>query len=327
MILSLRSPLVSENDWALERLLRASSIHNERFNLEKWHSSVEALLDWPIRLLDYALGDGVKYGGAAWELEEVGGMIRRANESLLVLRNAGLNEPMNGKLLGGNAKLKSFVERWLGGGVEPAVLMDHLGEATLLVLDITHNMAISTFFDLPAKTTNLPRSLAPLLKSKDRAILTATLRLILALSTSATASQPLIRPSDPIVPLAVDLSLQLILLTSQEDYQLRALALEVLYECSTEAKEAAVILRRRDVAGVFRILAQGLYEGAEERLMAFEMNGQEPVKGLTNGAGAGSAVSKGELEMMARQLEPARSIYWYVFQLLDSSSSLVRSAH
>ena len=319
MILALRSPLIEENDWALERLLRASSIHNERFNLDKWANSVEALLTWPERLLEFVSmsSRGTGSTGLAWEWsrKEEDALRRRAVESLLVLRNAGINDGMNGKLLCGSNRLKTFLQTFLSD-ISEEVLFNHLTEHLLLVLDILHNSASSPSFNISSSAkTSIPNSLSPFLKFKDRAVLVGTFRLILALASPTPQNNPpVVHPTHPLIAKAITSALTCLLLTSNpDDTILRSLALEMLYEFSTESVEAAVILRRKDIAGIFRILAKGLYEGCEETVHEFELAVESKgMEGIQEEVGPpeGNVPTRAELELIAQQVEPSRSMYW-----------------
>lgn len=313
MILSLRSPLPHEIDWALSRLCMASTDFNERFNLEKWPGSVDALLEYPLQLVTFAANEPARWGEAVWEFAsmEQREVQRRATESLLVLRNAGLNEIMNGKVLGRSYKLRGFIEAFVA--LPETVLIDHLTEPLLLVLDIAHNLVSATQSEV-ILPPGIATALIPLLRVKDLAILTATFRLILALTapvhwpSSRDLANPTPNPLDPhpnvhirpplvphahdVVGLAVSLAVDLLILPAEDIGELRPLALDILYTHTSTPSHAAVILRRPDVGGVLRMLAKGLYEGVEE------VEGGE------------TRPSPQEIMAMCPIAEPARSQIW-----------------
>lgn len=200
MILSLLSPDLESVDWALSQLSRLSGL--DRFDLSAWPQSLPALLRYPTKLIEFSsslraglsdhsfweagLGATVATGGDN-DLSETR---RRATESLLVLRNAGVvNDGANGRLLGEGTRLMVFLEGLLSLRTE--VLLDHLVEPLLLGLDILYNIATSPSHrssllrnTISNSSSAFPAVLVPLLEhAKDTAVLLALFRLVNALTT------------------------------------------------------------------------------------------------------------------------------------------------
>ncbi|CED82105.1 DNA-binding RFX-type winged-helix domain [Phaffia rhodozyma] len=336
MILALRSFIPEEADWSLQRLLRASSDHNDRFVLDKWHASVDTLLLWPRELFEIVGRDSpaqaVAKGSALWDFERSNqkDLHRRAIESLLVIRNAGLNDPANGKLLSTSLKLQRFLLEFLSG-VEVELLIDQLAEVLILLLDILHNMFISSSLDISSIqenfVTELPLVLVQLLQSKDRAILIATLRVALALSSPNPAdptADPLLHFSSVFIQASIKMSLSLLLLppSSGQNISLRSLALDILYTHTSDPTHAAGVLKRKDIGPVSKIVAKGLFEGSEKKETPFILAGGG--RGTETGeAWEGAPPGRGELDQMAGMAEPLRSTYWMQRTFLPAPKSYV----
>jgi chromatin structure-remodeling complex subunit RSC9 len=193
LILSLLSPDADSIDWALNQLVRLSA--SPFFDLTAWPQALSALLRHPLQLIEFGQSNR---GGLAssqqaslWEAglgagELVVEMRRRATESLLVLKNAGVvNDKANGELLGESSRLMSFVEDLLT--FDRDVLLDHLVEPLLLSLDILYNIATSahpsSLLRSSCNSTSLPAALIPLLdKTQNAAVLLALFRLINAVT-------------------------------------------------------------------------------------------------------------------------------------------------
>ena len=260
LILSLLSGVESDVDWALRDLLKYSAHNTERLTLSVWVHAVDALLTWPHRLIGLAQDHG-RWGEAGWELRGEAGEAtqRRASESLIILRNAGFNEKANGKLLGSSSRLADFLEAFFA--LESDLLLDHLAEQALLVLDILDALLASSTFKLRSDSI-IPMALIPLFRSRDRAMLLAASRITLSLTSPSYSRLPALPASHPLVAPALETAIHLLLLPkSPAERHLRTVALDLIYQHTTDAAGAVRhVLHRPDVGPIVRLLAQGLYD-------------------------------------------------------------------
>jgi chromatin structure-remodeling complex subunit RSC9 len=96
LLLSLRSTVPEEVDWALPRLVAASHDLAEQFRLETWVDSVGILIEYPNQWITHLEIEHQARNTLPWTRDSI--LEKRATNALLILRNASLL-PSNAKII------------------------------------------------------------------------------------------------------------------------------------------------------------------------------------------------------------------------------------
>ena len=135
MSLSLRSGILSEVAWALDRLCRLA--HNDHFSFKAYPGLIDGLFDWP----EWYVNEGYKEATDEQELfsppRDFIAKQRYALESLFILRNGALQEA-NAQELQNHSHTLSLI---LNGLHNLDFNKDQHQEALLHIIDIFHGLA------------------------------------------------------------------------------------------------------------------------------------------------------------------------------------------
>ncbi|TDL28332.1 hypothetical protein BD410DRAFT_737550 [Rickenella mellea] len=300
MLLALRSCLLSEIGWALDRLCRLCN--NEQFVLRAIPGLTDALFEWPEWYLrecsDEKDSQRVPLFALSSDHEK---KMRHALESLFILRNAALNEP-NAVELAGNPRTRPLI---FGALQRLKPDTDANVEFILHCVEILH--AIASTLVLPPLKSGKVSPLQPLEEwantSSNRTVIISCLTalgLILANPLNAShlsSTSPAITASIRLLPLFIDKPLV-------------DACLNYLYAHLSHLPMTKAFLLHPDMPATLKLLVSFLISEQVEEIVSIDIAGPVftayPFKVNT----VNYELSPEELEDLASKAEPERCYEW-----------------
>jgi chromatin structure-remodeling complex subunit RSC9 len=309
MLLSLRSGIDSEIEWALDRLCRLC--HNEQFLLKAIPGLTEALYEWP----EYYVREG------AQKIAKTQGMFsldpvyavhtRHALDSLFVLRNSASNEP-NATELSKSPRAKRLVISILHN-IQPdsSTNVEFLSHAIDLLYTIIPSVLI------PKTSDSLDDPIGPLDElagsSKDRSLIISSLNCLNAIYANSqsnlhriTEDSPAFRASLQYLPLFVDKPLV-------------DAAVNYLYSYLSHPAMTKSFLFHKDMPSVLKLLVNLMIHEQVEEKVEEDITGEVKAAAPPEYATKVHDLTSEELEMLLPRGEPQRCFDWcgLCFSLLE----------
>lgn len=287
LTLSIKSGIPNEIDWALEKLVRISSIDPDLLKFTEYHGLLDAL----IGLIEAYLESRVKLNRSGslnyWENneEEKDTLGRRACEAALSLRNIS---SIDAAPLSKSRKLLRTITDVLEEGERAGSEGEELTEMRLYLLDVLELLGKETPLAISNRhavksiriRTNDPSSpsvrLYPLLvsltRSTDRALVLAAYRSLVSLARcesesskalTATSTFSLIYPRTSTFrhPHPIETAVELL---SLADAELRALLLDYIYEHTLFPSNAVQFCIRSDLLVILRMITGSLHVNSQK---------------------------------------------------------------
>lgn len=355
LVLSLRSYIPAEIDFALDRLLQVSGQDPDLLRLSEFPGLLEGLIDLVREFLDARAEDRKSDTRGLWVDQGREAMRRRACEAALVLRNLAPEKHSQSQVTK-NKKLRPLIVDVLAeGALEDGNDSNELRLYLLEVLDIiaedtplalpgipwhakpAPNASIgrSITFPLDSPAVRLLPLLVALTRSPDRALVMAAFRCLTTLSLSDTNDAALALLSyqtvDPLPkphPHPIQTAIELLPIA---DHDLGAVILDYIYQHTLFPANAVLFCSRPDLLQVLRLVCTKLHIGArKDRLnVLLPMPGGDadvwfrslPPKHLGNLALHQQRELHPQLEgdevlRIAALAEPARTLAWCVLCLV-----------
>ncbi|KAH8918083.1 hypothetical protein BT69DRAFT_1338518 [Atractiella rhizophila] len=346
LVLSIRSRLTHEMDFALSTLVKVSRHEPDLIRFTEIRGLTEALVALVEEFLEAVRGSE----GREWAKRERMEELRRATEAMLVLRNASLDKlnqrfwiQFTGLTVVGIGN-KSLL-RMICTALEPQEGVEEIRGYAIEMLDIFcpyiklstlpqndgedgGTYAISSFHDLEPSVKILPL-LLEYTQSQDRALVLGSYRCLGTLALVEANSKmfilPSIHPSTPIPdfpPLyqALFSALSLIPLL---DADLQLAALDFIYHISCHPSNAAYLCTRDDLSGVLSQLKRRFEWGAKRMEKSLNLVGErwrqdkkDPASGQAlhqlseDGSLIGTRLQNDEMAEILSLPEPRRTSVW-----------------
>lgn len=353
LTLSIKSGIPSEIDWALEKLVRISSIDPDLLKFTEYHGLLDALIGLIEAFLDWRSKSN-QLGELYWwdKHEEKENLGRRACEAALCIRNISSIDPTP---LNKSRRVLRMITDVLEEGERAGSEGDELTEMRLYLLDVLELLGKDTSLALSNRhtfkstriRTNDPSSpsvrLYPLLvsltRSTDRALVLAAYRSLVSLAHSesesskaltATSTYPLIYPRTSTFhhPHPIDTAIELLPLA---DSELRTLLLDYIYEHTLFPSNAIQLCIRPDLLTILRMIAGSLHVSAQREQLTLllpmpQTEAEHWFRSLrprheTLGRAqirvldSGLRARSAEVARLVGMPEPERSFNWFVTQL------------
>ncbi|KAF8591913.1 hypothetical protein K439DRAFT_1325863 [Ramaria rubella] len=300
MLLSLRSGIPREVNWALERMCRLS--HNDQFILKNIPGLTDVLVEWPEWYVQKgAIGD---YLGNVFSAPPSSARKRRhALEAMFILRNASLNEP-NAQHLANHRRTRLLLCNALHRLKADS---DANAEFLLHIVDLLHSVT-STFQQPSIESLSNAALIHPLEElaatSNDRTMIITALRtLTLILSTPQnavhlTSTSPALLASIRYLPLLPDTAL----ITACLDY---------LYAHLSHSPMVKAFLVHKSMPSTLKLLVTLLLKEQQEETTAVDLL-SEPVRTApaVTVERRQNELTNEELDKIAATPEPERSYEW-----------------
>jgi chromatin structure-remodeling complex subunit RSC9 len=301
MVLSLRSGITKEVEWALDRLVRLS--HNEQFSLKSMPGLLDALFEWPYHYIS-SVKSGTHYPEVMFAVPLEEKQSRRFGlTSLFVLKNASVND-VNARELAKHPRTVSLVYSALMG-LQP----DQDSDIEFLVnsIEIFQTIAHLLFFPTPALLTTIIQRLETIVEgTSNRSLLiccisaiTSVMQYTRNLSLFNTESSPSFEASIRCLPLVVDVPLL-------------STCLEYLYVRLSHPPLLRAFLLHPSLANTLKILCtiiiatQELEDAALDVVLPTEtLSTPEPER-------PNYEMTPEEMSRLSNLAEPQRSYDWYV---------------
>lgn len=323
MLLSLRSGIQKEIDWALERMCRLS--HNDQFILRNIPGLVDALVEWPEWYVEQGFKD-CRHATLFSPSQAIARRRRHALEATFILRNASLNEP-NAQYLTAHRRTLLLLRKALSCITPDS---DTEAEFVLHIVDLLHSVVqcvhqqllqlqqqqlsqhqqlqqqqlVQTAFKY-LTTETLIRPLEELAaSSNDRTMIITTLRtltLIISFSQNAvyiTSTSPALSVAIRYLPLLDDTAL----ITPCLDY---------LYAHLSHPPMVKAFLHNPSMPATLRLLVLLLLREQQEEMTTLDLI-QEPIRTAPAlvAPRRQCELSEEEFEKIAKVSEPERSYDW-----------------
>ncbi|KAG6901474.1 hypothetical protein C0995_011494 [Termitomyces sp. Mi166 len=307
MSLSLRSGILSEVGWALDRLCRLC--HNESFLLSSIPGLIDGLFDWP----EWYIMEGYKYSSDENFLfsppPDYSRKRRYALESLFVLRNVALYEP-NAQDLANHSHTLPLILTALSTLQHDR---DEDSEFMLNIIDLYHVVAAAKIIILP---TTLP-AYNPLHSLTKTVSQSSNRSMIIAAFTALTVtlSNPVNTPNISADSRAVAASIRYLPLFA--DKSLVDASLNYLYVHISNMAMAKAFLLRPDLPAVLRILVTLLLDEQEklEEKVVQDISGTVHTVPAVTVLTRDHILTKEELDELLGKPEPQRCYDWFVLFL------------
>ena len=338
LVLSLRSQLPAEVDFALQRLVQVSGEDAELLHFSDHPNLLSALLAVIRTLLDASANGADSFLGISsnhhWETSK-----RRATEAALVVRNIAIDLENVPALLK-SQKLPQLVVDVLELGLEQGYAAEETTELRLYALEVLEVIGEGFALALPAqsKTGGPPDNanspavrlfpiLAGLVRSPDRAVVLASFRALVALSRNERSEPTLsiFSYNSLDVPLSYPHPVQTAIgLLPLLDSELTTVALDFIYQHTIQPANAVEFCARPDLLQILRLVCSKLLYGGKLELLTLDLPLMDNSQGLTKtpqrrhrirfGGFQGTAVTLALDQATHAQLnalpEPARALQW-----------------
>lgn len=302
MSLSLRSGILSDVGWALDRLCRLC--HNEQFSLTNIPGLMDGLFDWP----EWFIGDSYKNSADIHSLfspdPEHTRRCRYALESLFVLRNAALLESNALELANHSHTMPLIMNTLLSLQCDK----DEHSEFVLHVIDLYHVLASRLVVgpSTPMNANPLPPLQRIASQSSNRSMIIAALTAI-----TVTLSNPLNTVN--ITPNAPALGTSIRYLPLFIDKPLIDACLNYLYVHVSHMSMAKAFLLHPDMPGVLKLLVGLLLTEQQtlEEKVTLDVTGTVHTVPSTTVTTRDHELTKEELEGLLPKPEPQRCYDWF----------------
>jgi chromatin structure-remodeling complex subunit RSC9 len=304
MVLSLKSGIHHEVNWALDRLCRLCD--NEKFHLQDLPGLIEALFEWP----QWYLREGLNLQGGMQSLfsgtAENEKKTRHALLSILVLRSASLNLP-NATSLAASPRTRPLILSALQvlnpSNDTHAEFLLYAIELYLSILAVQPTATLS----FPAGQNPVP-VLANIAKtSSNRSLAIASLS-TLSLIFSDPINAPNLKANSP----ALDASLRFLPVFTLGDKELTEACINYLYAHLSNPVMTKTFLLHPDMPSTLRLLVMLLLSEQEEEETTVDLGGGAPLPPQLEQSTRYRVFSKQELDELGAMPEPGRAIEWYV---------------
>ncbi|KAG6814116.1 hypothetical protein H0H92_002111 [Tricholoma furcatifolium] len=302
MSLSLRSGILSEVAWALDRLCRLCN--NEGFLLSGIPGLIDGLFDWP----EWYITEGYKFSTDEEFLfsppPDFSRKRRYALESLFVLRNAAMYEPNATELANHSHTLPLILSAL-------STLQHHRDEDSEFVLytiDLYYHIAAAKIVILPTTPVawNPIHSLQKIVsQSSNRTMIVSALA-----SLTLTLSNPINTPNVVADPPALSASIRYLPLFA--DKTLVDACLNYLYVHISHMSMAKAFLLRPEMPSVLKILVNVILNEQEslEEKVVHDVSGVVHTVPSTTVLTRDHVLTKEELEELLPTAEPQRCYDW-----------------
>ena len=342
-MLSLRSRLPAEIDFALQRLVQVSGEDAELLHFSDHPNLLGALLSVIRTFLDISVSGGDSFVGISsnhhWETSK-----RRATEAALVVRNIAIDLE-NVLALQKAQKLPGIIVDGLELGLEQGYSAEETTEMRLYLLEVLEIIGDGFVLMLPAYTRNVAAVdnasspsirlfpiLAGLIRSPDRAIVLASFRSLVALSRNDKSETVLSLLSynsldTPLpYPHPVQSAIELLPLL---DSELTTVALDFIYQHTVQPANAVEFCTRPDLLPILRLICSKLLYGGRMETLELELplvsdpQAKLPLKrhrirfGGLVGTGVSLALDQPTHARLIALPEPNRALQWYVCRSFD----------
>jgi chromatin structure-remodeling complex subunit RSC9 len=298
MVLSLKSGIHHEVNWALDRLCRLCD--NERFHLQELPGLIEALFEWPRWLLHDGLAAQTPAHALFSSPAEHEKKTRHALLSILVLRSASLNLP-NATALAASPRTRPLILAALQR-LDPA----HDTHAEFLLYTVELFLAILPV--APGTALAFPPGQNPIPILADLAHSSSNRSL--AIAALSTLSLIFAEPQNAVhlrsTTSALDSAVRFLPAFTLGDKELSEACVSYLYTHLSNSHMAKAFLLHPDMASTLRLLIMLLVAEQEEETNMIAL-GPAPVLGPPPRFRMLSAL---ELEELGPMPEPDRSLHW-----------------
>ena len=313
MALSVRSGILSEVGWALDRLCRLAN--NERF--EFYPGLLDSLFDWP----EWYVTEGYKMlqdSNLLFSCDPTLALKHRyAVESLFVLRNAAFYEPNANEI----ASHSHTIPLILNGLHNLDHSKDENSEALLHIIDLFQIVLaprVTVHTNIAPKLNPIPPLLRVVAESSNRTMIISSLTALVSLfSNSAnlshlSADSPALKASVQYLPLFVDKPLV-------------QACLNYLYAHISHPSMARLFLLRPEMPGVLKVLATLLLEEQRplEKTFTLDITGPIHTASSVSPSTRDHELTKDELENLLAKPEPQRCYDWCVLSLISLRRSFL----
>jgi chromatin structure-remodeling complex subunit RSC9 len=310
MVLSLRSGIHHEVNWALDRLCRLCD--NEKFHLQDLPGLIEALFEWP----EWYIREGIKGRHSLSALfskpAEDEKNTRHALLSIMVLHNASVFLP-NAMSLFKYSRTRPFI---LDAMQQLDPNDDTQAEFLIILIQLfgTIIAAQPSSAIVPSPNTNPIPALENVVKvTSNRSLLVASLT-TLALLFTESQNAAFFKATSPTLAAA----LRCIPMFTFADKDVTDAALNYLYVHLSNASMAKAFLLHPDMPSTLRLLVQLILSEQKEEIMAVPIL-STPVfpSGYMHTRFRG--LSKQEADVIGVMPEPERTYEWYVLHHISFS--------
>lgn len=348
LVLSIRSWVPAEIDFALDRLLQVSGQDPELLRFIELPGLLEGLVELIRAFLDARAEDRSSSTFGLWVDQAKETARRRACEAALVLRNLTTDKNNVGPV-SSSKKVRPLIADVLEeGGREGG---EDTNELRVYLLEVLEVIAEATPLALP---TQQPRSnktgavvpftkastspavrlfplLVPLTRSADRALVIASYRCLTALALNETSDAALAlltyettEPQPKPFPHPVQTAIELLPIA---DADLGAVVLDYIYQHTLLPANAVLFCARPDLLQILRLICTKLHLGAKKETLevALPVRGSDaddwykslPPRhrknvGLSQQRELSAKLEADEVPRLAALAEPARTLAWYV---------------
>ena len=284
-MLSLRSQLPAEIDFALQRLVQVSGEDAELLHFADHPNLLAALLSVIRTLLDVSAKGEDSFLAISsnhdWETSK-----RRATEAALVIRNIAIDQENVPALLKART-LPGILADVLELGLEQGYAAEETTELRLYTLEVLEVMGEGYPLALPAQSQNggppddanspavrLFPLLASLTRSPDRAIVLASFRALVSLSRNERSDTvlSLLAYDSPDVSLPFPHPVQTaISLLPLLDAELTTVALDFIYQHTLQPANAVAFCARPDLLPILRLVCSKLLYGGKMELLELDL--------------------------------------------------------
>lgn len=346
LVLSIRSWIPAEIDFALDRLLQVSGQDPELLRFIELPGLLEGLFDLVRAFLDAQVEDRSSSTFGLWVNQAKETSRRRACEAALVLRNLTTDKHNVGPV-SKSKKVRPLIADVLEeGGLEGG---EDTNELRIYLFEVLEVIAEETPLALPAQQARSNKAgavvplteastspavrlfplLVPLTRSADRALVIASFRCLTALALNDTSdaalalltyesTEPLPKPFPHPIQTAIEL-------LPIADADLGAVVLDYIYQHTLLPANAVLFCARPDLLQILRLICTKLHLGAKKETLevTLPMRGSEAEEwwkaqpprhkrniGLSQQRELSAKLEGDEVPRLAALAEPARTLSW-----------------
>lgn len=306
MLLALRCGIDSEIDWALTRLIRLTHMHMEKFTFRSIPGLLDALFEWP-EWYASSWRESDEYGLFVSLDSDLARRRRRAHDSLLVLRNASLNND-NAQELSSHPRTRGLISTALS---RLQRTHDSNAEFILHTIDLLYAMSTNLVV-VPSGPTNPIKHLEDIAHtSNNRAMIISSLQTLTVILSNPQNSANL-SPTSPALVAALRY------LPLFKDRLLLSASLEFLHAHLSNQAMTRAFLLHPELAGTLRVLASVLIAEQDQETVTVDLE-QAPAPPEVEPAKDQAKPEQPEtfyeltgeaLETIAAKAEPERCYEW-----------------
>jgi chromatin structure-remodeling complex subunit RSC9 len=301
MVLSLKSGIHHEVNWALDRLCRLCD--NDKFHLKALPGLIQALFEWP----QWYLTEGISFNSEINALFstplEHEKKTRHALLSMLVLRSASQNTP-NAQSLAESPRTRPLI-------LDAFQKLDPSDDSQAECLLWTLEFYLAILAVDPSAGTSFPPELNPIpilsriaSTSTNRALLVTSLN-VLANLFSNPSNVPYLKADSPVL----DATLRYLPVFTLGDTELTEACVMYLFAYLSNQAMAKAFLHHQDMPTALRLLVQLLISDQVETTTQVKIiDPASPVS--STASGRTRRLMKVEADLIGRISEPGRTIQW-----------------